>query len=479
MPPHSSLYIDGHWSEGVRRQTSHVSCPASGEVIATFSDASREDADLAIAAARRAYDSTAWRQSPRQRSAFLLSLASELESNAESIADEIASCNGKLIGEARHEITVAASEFRYYAGLARNIFGRVTEVEPGLMAMLSREPMGVAGIIVPWNAPITLLARSLAPALAAGCSVIVKAASQTALPTATVIGLAEKITGLPRGIINLIQESGQECGQRLVQSEDVDVISYTGSTPVGKAIMAAGASTLKRLNLELGGNAPVLVLPCADLKAAAAGITKGALAHAGQVCVAASRVVVHRDVAESLRAALISSLSEIKVGLQRDQSARMGPLINSRSRERVLDLQDDAGSGSIRHLACKTPAHLPNSGGFITPGLVEIKDPSSKLLHEEVFGPLLSMIVCGDEQEMIDAANRSRFGLAAAVWTNDLGKAQRMAKALKSGTVWINGHMRLHAEIETGGYKESGIGRLHGVEGLEAFLQTKHVSWVM
>jgi acyl-CoA reductase-like NAD-dependent aldehyde dehydrogenase len=257
------------------------------------------------------------------------------------------------------------------------------------------------------------------------------------------------------------------------------MVSYTGSTPVGKAIMAAGAATLKRLNLELGGNAPVLVLPTARIATAVEGIVRGALSYAGQVCVAASRIIVHQDIADQVRNALVERLKAHTPGMPKDPGARMGPLINRQSRERILSLQDSGGAGAINRLACSIPSHLPRSGGFITAGLIEVQDPASALMQDEVFGPLLSLTVCNNEREMAAVANRSRFGLAAGLWSEDLGQAQSLARDLRTGTVWINGHMRLFAEIETGGYKESGIGRLHGVEGLDAFLQSKHISWEM
>jgi acyl-CoA reductase-like NAD-dependent aldehyde dehydrogenase len=315
--------------------------------------------------------------------------------------------------------------------------------------------------------------------VAAGCTCVIKSAGQTSLPTETALRIASEIPTLPRGVLNLIAESGSRCGQRIVDSPDVDMVSYTGSTPVGKAIMAAGAATLKRLNLELGGNAPVLVLPTARIATAVEGIVRGALSYAGQVCVAASRIIVHQDIADQVRNALVERLKAHTPGMPKDPGARMGPLINRQSRERILSLQDSGGAGAINRLACSIPSHLPRSGGFITAGLIEVQDPASALMQDEVFGPLLSLTVCNNEREMAAVANRSRFGLAAGLWSEDLGQAQSLARDLRTGTVWINGHMRLFAEIETGGYKESGIGRLHGVEGLDAFLQSKHISWEM
>ena len=474
---HSRLWIDGEWRDALAGTVAEVISPATGEVVGAYADAGVADGRQAVAAARLAFEGSAWSRSPKLRAATLLGLAQALEHVIEPMAADVSGCNGKLIGEARHEVAAGVSELTYYAGLARNIFGRVTELEPGLMSMLGREPLGVAAIIVPWNAPITLLVRSLAPALAAGCTCVVKGAGQTAAPTERFFRLLAQDKALPRGVVNLVFESGSAVAQQLVQDPDVDMISYTGSTPVGKKIMAAAASSLKRLNLELGGNAPVMVMPSADLRAAAAGIVRGALSHAGQVCVAASRVIAHRDIAQSFLHQITRCLQEHTVGMPHDSAARMGPLIAHASRRRILELQEQGGTGAVRHLACEVPRGLPAGGAFLTPGLVEVSDEASPLLREEVFGPLLSFMACDTEHDMVRAANRTSFGLAAGVWTGDLQQGQRMARALRSGTVWINAHMKLFAEIETGGYKESGLGRLHGIEGLEAFLQTKHVSW--
>ena len=474
---HSRLWIDGQWCDALSGRVATSVSPATGDVFGSYSDGDVSDGRAGVEAARRAFEQSSWSRNPKMRAAVLLALAQALESAADTMASDVSMGNGKLLAEARHEVAAGASELRYYAGLARNIFGRVTELEPGLMAMLGREPIGVAAIIVPWNAPITLLVRSLAPALAAGCTCVVKGAGQTAAATERFFQLLAADKALPRGVVNLVFESGSALAEQLVQDPEVDMVSYTGSTPVGKRIMAAAAPTMKRLNLELGGNAPVMVMPSADLTAAANGIARGALSHAGQVCVAASRVIVHRNIAQPFLQAITQALRETTVGMPDDGAARMGPLIAQTSRRRILELQEQGGADAVHHLACQVPSGLPAGGAFLTPGLIELRDEQSPLWRDEVFGPLLSFRVCDSEQDMVRAANRSSFGLAAGVWTGDLQQGQRMARELRSGTVWINSHMRLFAEIETGGYKESGLGRLHGIEGLEAFLQTKHVSW--
>ena len=440
-----------------------------------FAAGDANDATTAIAAARHAFDHSDWAGQPRRRAGVLLAFAQGLEANKAELARRLTAENGKLFSEAQHELHAAISEARYYAGLARNVFGRVSQVEPGVMALLAREPLGVAGIIVPWNAPVTLMVRSLAPALAAGCTAVVKAAPQTALVNAAVFETLSQTLELPPGVVNMLCETGNEVAQTLVTSPDVDVISYTGSTRVGKQIMAGAAGTLKRLNLELGGSAPCLVFEDADLDRTVPALARAGTLMAGQMCTAASRVLVQRSRLDEVQARLKDALSELVVGPGDDPASQMGPMIDLENRDRIARLVADTpdpvllrGEPLDGPLAC---------GAFIGPSLVAVEDLDAPLVCEEVFGPVLTVCAFKDEAHAIALANRTRYGLAASVWTNDLGRGQRVANRLQSGTVWINTHNRLMAEAETGGYRQSGLGRLHGVEGLEAFLQTKHISW--
>lgn len=477
MNASANHWIDGRWQASASNATGESLNPSTGETLGRFADAGAEDGQAAIAAARQAFEHSAWAHQPRLRAAVLLEFADRLQQAQEDVALALARENGKLIGDSRHEVAAAISELRYYAGLARNIFGRVTELDQNQFSMLAREPMGLAGIIVPWNAPITLLVRSLAPALAAGCASVVKAAPQTALVNAQVFALLAQVEGLPPGIVNMLAETGSEVAQLLVSSPEVDVLSYTGSTAVGKQIMAAGACTLKRMNLELGGSAPCLVFADADLDAAAAGIVRGGMAHAGQVCVAASRVLAQQDIADALQKRIAERLAGLRLGLAEDGGSQLGPLIDQASRQRVEGLVRASRSVGELVLEGAAPGGDLARGAFLSPSLVRVEQPGSPFLQQELFGPLLSLDRFGDEDEGAQKANDTRFGLAASVWTGDQQRGLRLASKIKSGTVWINAHLKLHAEIETGGYRESGIGRLHGVEGLDEFLQTKHISW--
>jgi betaine-aldehyde dehydrogenase len=470
-------WINGKWTSSADGAQAESINPATGEVLGIFAAGGQVEAEAAIAAARHAFERTGWAHQPRVRAAALLDFANRLETARPELARRLTAENGKLLKDAEHEISAGVSESRYYAGLARNIFGRVTEVDHGLYAMLTREPMGVAGIIVPWNAPITLLVRSLAPALAAGCAVVVKAAPQTALVNAEVFKLLAAVDGLPPGVVNVINETGSKAAETLVASPEVDIISYTGSTQVGKQIMAAAAGTLKRLNLELGGSAPVVIFDDADLDRAIPVITRAGTVMAGQMCTAASRVLIHPSRLAEIRHGLKTTLEGVVVGPGEDTASEMGPMIDMANRERIRSLVDEAEQTSEVVLRGQVPGGRLAHGAFIRPSLVAIRNQGSPLLGRELFGPVLTLDTFEDEDEAVQKANNTRYGLAASVWTGDLKRAQRVARKIQSGTVWINAHNRLFAEAETGGFKESGFGRLHGVEGLEAFLQTKHISW--
>jgi betaine-aldehyde dehydrogenase len=452
--------------------------PARGIQLGTVADATVADGEASIAAARRAFDHSTWRQSPMLRATVLLAFADRLERAGPEIAALLTAENGKLLRQSQHEIAIAVSELRYYAGLARNLFGRTIELAPGLHSLLQREAAGVAGIIVPWNAPVILLIRSLAPALAAGCTAVIKTAPQTALVSDAVLECLLGIDGLPPGVCNALSESGSAIAELLVDSRHVDVISYTGSTGVGRRIIVASAATMKRLNLELGGSAPCVIFDDADLDAAVAGLVSAGLVMSGQQCVAANRLLVHEKLSAEAAERFISAIQSVRVGPGDEPTSDMGPMIDLANRDRMLRLATTAST----HAELLVEPRIPDSpalarGAFITPGLLRVRDRSAKFLQEEVFGPLLSLDTFQDDEEAIHLANGTPYGLAASVWSRNLARCQRAASRIRSGTVWINSHGRLLPETETGGYKQSGLGRLHGVEGLNDFMQTKHTQW--
>jgi acyl-CoA reductase-like NAD-dependent aldehyde dehydrogenase len=467
-------FIAGEWITSEPQKAPSLN-PADGRVLGHYFPGSASLAAQAVAAARDAFERTSWATSPRQRAAALFELADRLEEAKEDLVALIVAENGKLNSEAVGEMMGAVSETRYYAGLARNIFGRTFEGAPGTMSLLHREPAGVAGIIVPWNAPVTLLIRSLAPALAAGCTVVVKPAPQTPLIHARVMRCVAACPSLPNGVINSVNEDGSVVGEALVASPEVDVISFTGSSDTGKKIMAGAASTLKRLSLELGGKAPAIVFPDADLDLATRELTRGSLVIAGQMCVAAARFLVHQACHEEFRSRIRQAFSAIRTGPGDRPESQMGAMIDLPSRDRIVSLIEQAGDEGRMVLKGEVPGGELAEGAFVTPTLFEIDNVESSLVQEELFGPIVSIETFVDEADAVRKANATRYGLAASLFTADLNRATRVSRAIRAGTVWLNCHTRLFAEAETGGYRQSGLGRLHGVEGLNDFLETKHV----
>lgn len=467
-------FIGGEWVSGGGEARQSFN-PATGEAIGAWLPGNAALANQAVAAARAAFDTSSWPAAPRQRAAALFEFADRLEARKDELIALIVAENGKLRSEATGEMMGSISEARYYAGLARNIAGRTLETAPGNFSLLNREPAGVAGIIVPWNAPVTLLVRSLAPALAAGCTTVIKPAPQTPLIHRIVMECLAACPSLPAGVVNSVNEDGSAVGEALVASPDVDVISFTGSSETGKRIMAGAASTLKRLSLELGGKAPAVVFDDADLDLAVKELTHGALVMAGQICVAAARFLVHESVMPAFRDRAKAAFAKVRVGPGADPRSQMGSLIDMHNQTRIQRLIEQAGDEGRMVLKGGAPGGVLAGGAFMTPTLFEIDDLRSDLVQEELFGPIVSLETFGDEAEAVHKANATRYGLAASVFTRDLARATRVSRAIRAGTVWLNCHTRLLVEGETGGYRQSGLGRLHGAEGLNDFLETKHV----
>jgi betaine-aldehyde dehydrogenase len=472
--PTAQHYIGGEWVAGEAPLLESIN-PADGTVLGRYCPGSKALSDHAAAVARKTFEETQWAASPRLRAAVLFELADRLEEAKDELVELIVAENGKLRREAIGEMMGSISETRYYAGLARAILGRTIETSPGNFSMMNREPAGVAAIIVPWNAPVTLLIRSLAPALAAGCTTVIKPAPQTPLIHARVMRCIAECPSLPPGVVNSVNENGKEVGEALVSSDDIHVISFTGSSQTGKLIMAGAAPTLKRLSLELGGKAPSVVFPDADLDLTCRELTGGSLVMAGQMCVASARFLVHEMIAAEFAERMKSAYSAVKVGPGGAPDSQMGCLIDKANQKRVAQLIEQAGDEGEIVLKGTMLDGAMASGAFLTPTLFRIDDVNSPLVQEELFGPIVSIETFSDEAEAVKKSNATRYGLAASVFTSDLNRAMRVSRGIRAGTIWLNCHTRLFAEGETGGFGQSGLGRLHGVEGLEDFLETKHV----
>ena len=470
--------IAGHWIGGEWLDdgpAADSTNPADGSVLGRYRPGSRALAEQACRVAAEAFQDGLWASSPRLRAQVLFEFADRLEAQAEPLADLVVAENGKLRAEAMGEIRGAISEARYYGGLARAILGRTMEPAPGQFSIMSREPAGVAAIIVPWNAPVTLLVRSLAPALAAGCTCVIKPAHQTPLIHAVVMQALADCPSLPRGVVGSVNENGIEVGEALVTAPEVDVISFTGSSATGKRIMAAAAPTLKRLSLELGGKAPAVIFEDADLDRAVAELTRGALTMAGQICVAAARFLVHEPIRAEFEARITDAFRAVRTGPGSDPTSQMGSLIDKANEARLAQVIERAGDEGELLLRGDNPGGADAEGAFLTPSLFRIDDTASPLVQEELFGPIVSVEGFETEAEAVAKANATEYGLASSLFTRDLSRAVRVGRAIRAGTVWLNCHGRLFAEGETGGYRQSGLGRLHGVEGLNDLLETKHL----
>ncbi|OZI38214.1 aldehyde dehydrogenase [Bordetella genomosp. 10] len=468
--------IAGQWAPALGGRVGERRDPATGELAGRYADSGAEDAEAAIAAARRAFFETAWAQSPRVRQMAMLRWADRLERRAAQLADRLTLENGKVLAQSRGEIAGAISEIRYYAGLTRHIPGHVLEVEPGAFATLLREAAGVAGLIIPWNAPAVLLIRALAPALAAGCTAVIKSAWQTAGLSAALVAPLVEDADVPAGAVNLLTESGSAAAQALVASADVEVISFTGSNAVGQRIMAAAAPTMKKLSLELGGKSCCLVFGDVDVQWAAPRLAAAATIISGQQCTAARRVLVHGSRYEEMKTALRDALAALRVAPGNAPGAQIGPLIDPAAAAAVqarIEAAQQAADEVV--LAGRRLDGELAAGCFVSPTLVAHRDTHAFFVQEEIFGPLLVLERFEDEAEAVARANHTDYGLSASVWTHDGARGMRVARALRNGTVWLNDHNKLFAEAETGGYRRSGIGRLHGYDALIDFMEIKHI----
>lgn len=472
------MLIDGQGVRAASGKTFDVLNPATGEVIARVPEGAHEDVDAAVRAARRSFDAGTWRNLPSdERSRILWRLGELIERNYDELAPLETINNGMPAAFAQFTIQGASSWFRYYAGLVTKIYGKnasgiVSGGGQDVHAYTAHEPVGVVALIVPWNGPIGEFAIKVAPALAAGCSCILKPAENTPL-TALRLGELALEAGVPPGVLNIVSGFGTTAGAALVRHPDVDKVSFTGSTAVGKQIVREAAQTLKRVTLELGGKSPCIVFDDADMEQAIPGASMGIFANTGQVCFAGSRLYVQKKSFDKVVAGIAEHAAKIPIGNGLDPSKLLGPLISAKQLQRVSDYIDSAQAEGAE-LVCGGKRH-GEQGFFMQPTIFANVRRDMRVVKEEVFGPVLVATPLDDLDEIVQAANDTRYGLGAGIFTTDVNKAHLVAQKLRAGNVWVNCYGMLHPSMPFGGFKESGWGRELGPEGLDAFLEKKSV----
>jgi phenylacetaldehyde dehydrogenase len=476
--PHR-LLIGGEWVAAASGRTFDTFNPATGGVLAQVAEADASDVDRAVAAASKALAGPWGSMTPADRSRLLWRLADLIEQHADTLAELESLDNGKPVAVARHgDIPFAADTIRYMAGLARGLHGETVPLsapfQPGqrFFAYTRKEPVGVVGQIIPWNFPILMASWKLGPALAAGCTVLLKPAEQTPL-TALYLGWLALEAGVPAGVLNILPGYGETAGAAIAAHPGVAKVAFTGSTEVGKLIVQAAAGNLKKVTLELGGKSPNVILEDADIDAAIQGAAAGVFFNSGQVCTAGSRLFVHSRHYDRVVDALVSGARGTRLGHGFDPQATMGPLVSREQLERVSGFVEGATREGAR--PCVGGRRGAGTGYYYEPTVVVGTAPAHRIVREEVFGPVVATIPFNTVEEVVSTANDTSYGLAAAVWTRDVQKAHQVAHALKAGTVWVNTYHVYDNALPFGGYKQSGWGRELGRDALEHYTETKSV----
>src|SRR5271154_4835348 len=467
------LLINGKWVPSKSGKTFETLNPSNEEALALVAEGDKADVDEAVKAARKAYEEGKWSKiGPHDRARYLLTIADLILENADELATLESLNNGMAISLARGMVAGAADTFRYYAGWASKIYGETNPSDPSMFNYTLREPVGVCGQIIPWNGPIAMLAWKIGPALACGNVSILKPAEQTPL-TALRIGELMMEADLPEGVVNIITGYGETAGAAIAAHPDIDKVAFTGSTEVGKLILQASTGNLKRVSLELGGKSPNVIFPDADLEEAVPTALFGFTMNQGQVCCAGSRVFVQEDFHDRFVEHLTRYASNVKAGDPLDATTTVGPLVSREQFNRVKGYLE-AGKNEGATTAIGGEART-GKGFFVDPTIfTEVKN-SMKIAREEIFGPVASVIPFKDENDAVFQGNDTTYGLAAAVWTQDVSRAFRVARALKAGTVWINCYNNIDPISPFGGYKQSGIGRELGRYAIDLYTQIKSV----
>jgi len=475
----SEVFIGGQWRAPASGETYPTINPATEEVSAQVAKGDERDVDLAVQAARRAFDQGPWpRMAASERARMLWKLADLIGAHLDEMARLESVNTGKtLFDSGKVELPFAAEVFRYYAGWTTKIHGETLNLRDGAFTFTLRQPLGVVGAIVPWNFPFLLASWKIAPALAAGNTVVLKPASLTPLTALRFAELTQE-AGLPEGVFNVVPGPGGRAGMALVRHPGVDKVAFTGSTEVGKGIMREAAGSLKRVSLELGGKSPNIVLADADMEAALRGALTGIFYNKGEVCAAGSRLLVEQRVHDEFVGKLVERVKGLKVGDPMDKTTRMGPVVSAQQLESVLGYVEAGRRDGATLAAGGERARVGDGRGyFVQPTVFTGVTNAMRIAREEIFGPVLSVIPFKDVDDAVAQGNETFYGLAAAVWTRDVGKALRVARALRAGTVWVNAYNLFDAALPFGGFKESGFGRELGQAGLDLYTEVKSV-WV-
>ena len=467
-------YINGQWVASSSGETFPVFDPSTEEVIAHVASSNAADVDKAVKAARAAFDSGAWPAATAQdRGRTLFKVADKIRQNLPMLAELESRNTGKPIVEAEYDIGDVATCFEYYGGLANKVTGNVMPVPANALSFTLREPVGVAGQVIPWNYPLLMAAWKLAPALAAGCTCVLKPAEQTPLTAMEFANWLEE-AGLPPGVVNIVNGVGEISGAALVSHPQVDKIAFTGSAAVGKIIVKSAADTLKRVTLELGGKSPNVFFADADWEAAVDGALFGVFINQGEVCSAGSRILVEKKIYPKFVEAMTEKAKRIKLGPPLERETKMGPLVSKEQYDRVSSYLDLGRKEAKTAIGGGRPKAF-GKGFYVEPTIFYDVDNSARIAREEIFGPVASVIPFENEADAIKIANDTPYGLAGAVWTRDIYKAFRIVKSMRAGIIWVNHMQPTYVEAPWGGYKQSGFGRELGPWGLEEYLETKQV----